>query len=283
MTRKSITTLLIAAVSSFVLIAQSTPAEAGRGGSANKIAFAVEHGSEDAIVAEIERTEKLTCPACEPIVLELLSDSRYYVREAAAWWITKRPGLMNKEAQAAMVRLGSASDTTQARNDADLLGAIEMPGAIPVLTALVNRTDLGAEARMAAVRAIGNIGHDAGVPALEIGLADSDATVRYASVEAWAQIRHTTEAAAVAALVNDSDVTVRRAATAVVGKFAEASARTALEDIVINDSDPAVRRNAAFALGQIGDAASRAVLDEAANDSSPLVRFTARHAARQVR
>ena len=112
---------------------------------------------------------------------------------------------------------------------------------------------------------------------------DSNATVRLTAVNAWLEIRKQADAAPVVALVADSDVLVRRAAASVVGNFRDASARTALEDVLVNDADPAVRRNAAWALGRIGDAASRPALEAAVNDSSGLVRGVARAALAEVR
>jgi hypothetical protein len=69
-------------------------------------------------------------------------------------------------------------------------------------------------------------------PALEIAMSDSSAAVRLEAVTAWGSIRHQDSAAPVAALVNDSDVSVQRAAISVVGKYSQASARTALESVL---------------------------------------------------
>src|SRR5262249_44405941 len=66
---------------------------AGKGGSAELIQAAVSSRSIDAIIAEVERTEMLACDECTQIVTGLTQDSRYPVREVAAWWFAKRPAL----------------------------------------------------------------------------------------------------------------------------------------------------------------------------------------------
>jgi len=284
MTRTSTTKLLIAAVSTLVLIALVAPAQAGRGGSYLKILGAYNNGSSDAIVAELERAENLPCNSiCVDFVATLTQDDRYEVRQAAAWWFARRPGPAGALRQDAIDTLTTTTDTIEARNAADVLGTFERPVAIPVLTGAIARTDLGVEARVAIARALGDIGHPAAISGIGIALSDSDAGVRLQAVEAWGQIRFQTDAAPVVALATDSDVLVRRAAIGIIGKFADATARGALEDAVVNDDDPAVRRNAAWSLGRIGDAASRDVLEVATQDDSPLVRNTAKNAIRSLR
>ena len=76
-----------------LVLCAAMPAYAGVGGSAEKIRSAVASGSVDAIVAEVERAEGLACDACVQIVTNLTEDSRYQVREVAAWWFAKRPAL----------------------------------------------------------------------------------------------------------------------------------------------------------------------------------------------
>ena len=83
---------LAAAVVGLLAVGSNT-AEAGRGGSAARIQNAVATGSVDAIIAELERAERLICDACTPTVLDLLDHDRYELREAAAWWIARRPAL----------------------------------------------------------------------------------------------------------------------------------------------------------------------------------------------
>ena len=66
-------TLFIVIVST-VLLALAAPAEAGRGGSFAKIRSAAEHGNPDAIVAELERAERIPCSTeCMNYILGLSS------------------------------------------------------------------------------------------------------------------------------------------------------------------------------------------------------------------
>jgi len=278
-TRTRISQLLVAAA---LTLAFTGVASAGRGGSAAKIQNAINTTSTDAIIAELERAERLICDACTAPVLDLLDDDRYAVREAAAWWFARRPVM-----KAALTRRSTddlaGTDSRLARNAADILGTFRHPDAIPALSAAVTRTDLSAEARQHIVRALGTIGHRDANPAIEAALGDDDAAVRAEALVAWVGIRGQAGAAPVVALISDTDATVRAKATAVVGELREASARAALEAQLASDEDPVVRRNAAWALGRIGDAASRSVLETAVDDSSPLVRMTARAAIYKLR
>ena len=268
--------LLSAGVAALVL-GFASPADAGRGGSASRITTAAATGSVDAIVAEVERAERLPCDACVPVVMDLLDHDRYEVREVAGWWFARRANLRTELATRATADL-AGGDSRLARNGADLLGSFMHPSAIPALTAAVGRTQLTAEARLAAVRALGMIGHPRGQAALTTALADSDASVRLQAVVSWTQLRGQRAAAPVVALITDGDARVRAAAAGTVGTVRDASGRAALETALASDSDANVRRNAAWALGQIGDPASRAALTAAGSDASTLVRSTARAA-----
>lgn len=158
------------------------------------------------------------------------------------------------------------------------------PAAIPALTAAIGRTDLSAEARLAAVRALGVIGHPNGEAGLTTALADSDASVRLEALTDWPKLRKVTDAAPVVARVSDGDARVRAAAAGVViGTLRFAGGRAALEAALASDADANVRRNAAWALGQIGDPASRTALVAAQGDASALVRATAKAATYALR
>lgn len=248
---------------------------AGKGGSFGAIQSAVASGSVDAIAAELERTESLICDECVHIVTGLTEDSRYAVREVAAWWFSRRPGLRDMLVDQFVADL-PRGDTIKVRNAADFLGRNRTLSAIAPLRATIQRADLGAEARLAVVRAIGYMGHTSGNDVLVAAMADSDAGVRAAAVTAWRGMRDQQTALPVVPLLGDRDAFVRAQAAAVVGTMTEHSGRAALEGLAIGDADPAVRRNAAWALGEIGDAASRAVLIQASSDKSGLVRGVAK-------
>lgn len=279
MKTQTITKLLVTAVAMFAF---GGTAVAGRGGSAAKIQNAINTTSTDAIVAELERAERLICDACIAPVMELLDDDRYEVREAAAWWFARRP-MMKVTLTDRSVDDLAGSDSRLARNAADILGTFRHPIAIPALSAAVTRTDLSAEARQHIVRALGTIGHRDANVAIEEAMADGDAAVRAEALLAWAAIRNQVGAAPAVALVSDEDALVRSKAAAVVGELREASARTALEAQLASDESAVVRRNAAWALGRIGDPASRDVLEAATDDPSSLVRMTAQSAIYKLR
>ena len=259
------------------LVGVTGTADAGRGGSAERITNAKATGSVDAIIAEVERAERLTCDRCVPVVMDLLDDDRYEVREVAGWWFARRAKLKVELTARATADL-AGSDSRLARNGADLLGAFMHPGAVSALTAAAGRTSLTAEARLAAVRALGMIGHPAGRAGVVTGLTDADAGVRLTALDAWPRLRDVSDAAPVVALLTDADARVRAAAAGVIGGERDASGRAGLEAVLASDADANARRNPAWALGQIGDAASRAALTAATTDPSPLVRSTAKAA-----
>lgn len=258
-----------------LLALTSSSAFAGKGGSAERIQAAVASGSTDAIAAELERTESLICEDCVQLVTALTEDSRYAVREVAAWWFSRRPALRDMLVDGFVADLPHG-DTIKVRNAADFLGRTRTLSAIAPLRAAIHRTDLGVEARLAVVRAIGYMGHASGNDVLVTAMADADAGVRGAAVTAWPDMSGQQAALPVVPLLGDRDGFVRAQAAAVVGAMAEQSGRATLEALVVGDVDPAVRRNAAWALGQLGNAASRAVLIQATSDRSGLVRGVAK-------
>lgn len=274
-------TILTVAFCSALIIGTASVAEAGTGGSNGRIQSAINTGSTTAIVAELERAERLVCAACIDTVMDLLDHSEYEVREAAAWWFARRPAQKKELTERSLAHL-IGKDSTQARNAADILGAFQSPASVPALAQAASRTDLSAEARRHAVRALGLTKVKAANPALAAAMSDSDAGVRFEAVSAWLRVPRQTDAAPVAARLSDTDALVRRTAAAVVGNLRDASSRTSLEAL-LGDSDSTVRTRAAWALGQIGDLASVSALRAATEDSSPLVRSAARAAIRRLR
>ena len=270
----------IAAVT-FVLLAAG-PALAGKGGSAAKIQSAVTSGSVDAIVAEIERAESLMCERCVGIVTNLLEDDRYAVREAAAWWFAKRPAIKDMLATQFVTELASG-DTIAVRNAADFLGRTVTYTSLPALRTAIKRTDVGADAKLAMVRAVKYMAHQSGNPVLTVAMTDADATVRAAAVAAWRDIRGQKDATPAVSLLADADATVRAEAATVVGGMRAAAGLSALETLVVSDADPFVRRNAAWALGKLGAASSRTALTTASTDKSGVVRGVARAALASIK
>lgn len=260
-----------------ILLAAAT-ANAGKGGSAAAITSAVASGSQDAIIAEVERSEGLLCDECIEVVTRLTEDNRYAVREVAAWWFAKRPGLAHMLAEQMQSDLAQHAGSLAVRNAADFLGGIRAYSTLPTLRSTMARTDLTSDARLAVVRAAGVMAHTSGNAILSAGMADADPTVRLAAVAAWRDVLHQTNAAPVVARLSDSDGRVRAEAATVVGAYRDGSARAALEALVTRDPDATVRRNAAYALGKIGSADSRDALTTAAADKSPIVKNVAKAA-----
>ena len=257
-----------------LVVCAALPASAGVGGSAEKIRAAVATGSVDAIVAEVERAESLACGECVQLVTNLTEDSRYPVREVAAWWFAKRPAMK----QMLVVQFDAellTGGTLDVRNAADFLGATMHYASLPNLRAAIRR-DVGPEAKVAIVRAVQLLGHKNGNDALIVAMADRDAGVRAAAARAWREIVAQTDAGPVVGLLADADATVRAEAATVVGALKATAGRAALEALVVADPSPTVRRNAAWALGKLGQAASRDALVKASGDASSLVRMTAK-------
>lgn len=254
----------------FTLFA-AAPAFAGKGGSAGKIAAAVNSGSVDAIVAEVERAEGLMCPDCMGTMLNLLEDDRLAVREVAAWWFAKRPGAKEQLATTFKAELTTA-DSVSVRNAADFLGRVREFSALPQLRVAIARTDLSAEAKLAIVRAVGYMAHIDGNSVLLTAMNDGDASVRAAAVSAWREILGQLDVKPLVPRLTDSDAKVRAAAANVIGVYGEPSARATLEQLVTSDADAFVRRNAAWALGRIGSQESAQALRAATQDSSGIVR-----------
>jgi HEAT repeat protein len=259
---------------------------AGRGSSLSAIDSASKAGR-NAIIKELERAEKLICPKCVPIVRKLLDHEDYDVREAAAWWMTKRPYWKLKIAKESEIRL-RGTDATLARNAADVLGAFQHADAVPVLSEAVNRSDFPSSTRAAALKALGLIGSGEGEPAILTGLRDPGADARREAIIAYSKLRGrgtgVYDGAPLAAMAQDSDASVRETAARVIGRYRLAGARVDLEKVLLTDSNPIARRNAAWALGRIGDAGSRNALVQASkNDTHSYVRSAADMALRTVR
>jgi len=249
-------------------------ASAGTGSSLSAVDSAIRSGGADAIISELERAEKLVCYGCVDRVMPLLDHDDYRVREAAAWWFSKRASLKAELTERSLAYL-QVGTSVQARNSADIVGTFRDPVAVPTLAMALSRSDIDAGARLAITRALGTIGHMSANPAIAQAMQDSDPTVRFEALSAWQAIRNQTNAGLANTLLSDPDLKVRRQATAIVGVYRDANTRLALE-ANLSDPDAGVRRNAAWSLGRIGDAASREALLTATNDESGLVRRVAR-------
>lgn len=251
---------------------------AGKGGSYATLKRAINSGSVDGIISEVERTEKLPCSSCIDLVRPLIDDDSARVRDVAAWWLAKRA--VRVQVREDMLARLQSSDSVKARNAAEVLGRFQHPGAIMALEAAMHDEGLDDEARAAAAAAIGSIGHFAGKAVLEGGLTSESAEVRAAAARALREIRGKVDAVAVVDLLRDEEESVVHEAVRTVGALREQSAVGDLLDVVTDDTlDPMVRRDAAWALGKLQDGSARDTLKSVAKgDASPLVRGAARAA-----
>jgi HEAT repeat protein len=272
----------LAAVALLASLTWSPSAHAGKGGSARAIQAAVDSRSIDAITAEIERVESLACDECIQIITNLTEDSRYAVREVAAWWFAKR-GVLRDALAGQFAGDLPQGDTIRVRNAADFLGRTKTYTALPQLRAAIHRGDIGAEAKLALVRAVAYIAHVDGNEVLTTAMTDGDPQVRAAAASAWPEIFDQRGALPVLPLLGDADANVRAQAAGAVGGMREQSARATLESLVLRDPDVAVRRSAAWALGRLGNLASSPALVQATTDRSGLVRGVARAALSRLR
>ncbi|HTR53003.1 MAG TPA: HEAT repeat domain-containing protein [Kofleriaceae bacterium] len=233
------------------LCASAAPSFAGKGGSAQLIQQAIASGSQDAIIAEVERTEGLICEDCVAAVTSLLGSDNYKLREVAGWWYAKRPVLL----QSMLVTMKSDlvnGDSVHVRNAADFIGSAGQQSSLPALRAAYTRGGLSVDARLAIVRSIGVLANRGGNSTLVAAMGDSDASVRALAVRAWRDMRGQTTAAPVEALLGDADANVRAQAVAVVGAYRDTNVVSVLQQLVQNDQDYFVRHNAQWALGRMG-------------------------------
>ena len=260
-------------------------AYAGRGGSYGNIKSAINSGSEDAIVAEIERAEGLVCLSCVDIVRPLVDHPSAKVRDVAAWWLGRR-GVNLEIVDEMNARLTVGQDPVAARNAADVLAGMRDIAGLQALGSYLAKP-LDEESARHAARAIGEIGHPKGVAALRVGMQSTIAGVRVASLQALRNIRAPEgqrapiTADVVTSLLADADAGVRREAAYTLGWLRDKSSIAQLAPLATGDASPLVRKAAAWALGRIGvagDSTGTAALTAALSDADPLVRSIARGA-----
>jgi HEAT repeat protein len=272
--------------------AVSSPAWAGFGSSAVALKAAVQSGSVDAIVAELEKAEELPSRGAIDVVLPLVDHSSYRVRDAAGWWLTRRG--VRTQVMADMTARLSGSDPIAARNAGDVLAAMRDFSTLPALTAYLGHP-LDEDSGVAVARAVGALGHPTGVTALSTAMGSTLAGVRAQAAASLRDLRAPRGAKVAAAtsmvlpLLSDADANVRRQAILTVGFIAQSggdvsTALTSLSSAATGDPAAAVRKAAAWALGETKDGSARAALQQAqANDSDPLVRSIATAALANLR
>ena len=269
----------------------ATPAWAGFGSSAVAIKAAIQSGSVDAIVAELEKSEELPSVGAIAAVLPLVDHPSWRVRDAAGWWLTRR-GVRTQVIADMEARLQGA-DPIAARNAGDVLAAMRDYATLPALSAYLQKP-LDEESGVAVARAIGAIGHPSAAATLNQALGSSLAGVRAqaaASLRDLRAARGQKVAAAVGPLLPllaDADENVRRQAVMTIGFIGQSGgdvtgAVAALSPLVTGDAAAGVRKAAAWALGTLKDGAARPALTQAQNDADPLVRSIASAALANLR
>ena len=208
---------LIAAIS---LLTSVGTAQAGRGSSLGAISRAVESGSVDAITSELERAERIYCPACLPVVRPLADSADPRLREIAVWWLS-RQGLRSELAIKSYERL-TRTDSKDAAVAADTLGALRSELAVAPLSAALGNDVYDENAKVAIARALGRIGLPEALPALQRALSAQKAAVRAAAVESLRHIEGLSDTAGAKAALPallDADATVRAEAAYTIGSL----------------------------------------------------------------
>ena len=257
-------------------------AQAGHGGSPQAIQQAISANSVDAIQAELERAEHLVCAACVDLVMPLVDHPDARVRRVAAWWLARRA--VSTQLQVSMLNRLSQSDSTAARNAADVLGELHSPSSVPALGAALSNPTFSPEARAAMAQALGTIARPACAAHLTSALGAAEPKVRAASLVALRGIPGFRDGSVAAPLVGDADETVRAEAAVTIATFRYAGGADALV-AALSDPSANVRKKAAWALGAIHAPASVAgapLANAASNDSSAAVRSLAHIALTQL-
>ena len=274
------------------VLALSSPAFAGFGSSSVALKAAVQSGSVDAIVAELEKAEELPSQGAIAVVMPLVDHDSYRVRDAAGWWLTRR-GVRTQVIANMTARL-SGSDPIAARNAGDVLAAMRDFSTVPALSAFLSHP-LDEDSGAAVAKALGAIGHPSGMTALNGALVSQLAGVRAQAAASLRDLRAPkgTKVAATTApllpLVGDADANVRRQSIMTIGFIAQSGgdttgALTALSSAATGDPSATVRKAAAWALGELKDGNARAALQQVqANDTDGLVRSIATAALANLR
>jgi HEAT repeat protein len=258
-------------------------AQAGTGATWATLNNAIRSNNQSAIIAAIERAEKLPCGSCIDLVEPLIDDDRREVRDVAAWWLSKRA--IRDQIKDEMHERLLSGGTIQARNAAQVLGRFMHPGALSALEVAIHDDQLGDEARVEAVLAVGMIGHIAGKEILEAALTSESPEVRAAAADNLRAIRGNVDGLALVAVLSDESPEVIEAAAASLGTIEEKAAVADLVDVLVDTDLPdSARDKAAWALGQIGDGSASPALESVMKgDESSLVRSAARVAWHKLR
>src|SRR5262245_19056695 len=115
-----------------VLLLTAPSANAGRDATCESVAQAVNTGDEFVIEQELVEAEFLTCAQAVPLYMQLLDDSRYRVREVAAWKIARMPPIAAAVVMQSIARV-SSNNAQDVEYGADALGTFRATKTIGLL------------------------------------------------------------------------------------------------------------------------------------------------------
>ena len=142
------------------------------------------------------------------------------------------------------------------------------------------------EARLEAVRALGEINEPKAIEYLLQAANDPDMRIRIKAIDTLGNA-HAKEATGLLIqqlFLRGTDLPTKQRILAALGKIGDPRATGPILDILSRDIDPAVRGNAIFALGEIGDRAALSALESLAKDGpDDVLRRLAVEAARKIR
>ncbi len=268
-------------------------AHAGIDGSSAKIETAIQSGSVDSIVAELERSENNPQRGAYGAVLKLVDHPSARVREAVGWWVGRR-GLRQDVMNLAAQRLG-AQDPSAAANVLDVLRGMRDITTLDLVAAYLAHP-LDEASGVAGLRCIAAIGAPQGLDAIKTGLGSSLVGVRAEALRTARSLRAPvgqkvlTTGAAFVPLLSDADESVRREAALTLGFLGQSglngdaatSGLNALVATLGSDSSAKVRRAAAWSLGEMGNIAGLDALKAARKDTDATVRSIASAAAGRI-
>ena len=142
------------------------------------------------------------------------------------------------------------------------------------------------EARLEAVRALGEINEPKAIEYLLQAANDPDMRIRIKAIDTLGNA-HAKDASGLLIqqlFLRSTDLPTKQRILAALGKIGDTRATGPILDILSRDIDPAVRGNAIFALGEIGDRTALPSLESLAKDSpNDVLRRLAVEAARKIR
>jgi len=241
-------------------------------------------GGPSAIWEALEHGEKVECLECIPAVTPLLYNENSENREIAAWWLRRRIfGVFGAGEVYEQTLNTLKSDPSPQRRAyaASALGEfLAAPGIAACAAAITNDAD--AAVRASAALALGRLNDDGG-GAIARALGDGDSRVKLAALTSIGRITGFADSGSVGNLLTDGDAKVRRRALEVLDGMYARDKVAGVINLAKSDPDADVRLAACHALGKFGDASAKSALESiAANDKDTFVRDQATIALRRL-